>query len=200
MLIIKVWNESASPEQIKSISRILLDGGVIIWKTDSRYAFACDAMNKKALERVCALKKIKPEKSRLSVACHSISQAAEYVRIDNDMFRMMKENTPGPFTFIFRTGSRLPKAFKERKETGIRIPDSRIAKSIIETTGTPLLTASLPDEDPDYAIQPDLMAEMYADTVDLLIDSGEGTLDETTIVDCTGNAPEIIRQGIGYLD
>lgn len=199
MKTIKVWNDSASQKQLDEIASVIRDGGVIILKTDTRYSLACDAMNKKGIEKLCDIKKLNPEKSRLSVACASISQAAEFVRIDNDMFRLLKENTPGPFTFIFRTGSRLPKAFKERKETGIRIPASELVRAVIEASGTPLLVTSLPDEDPDYAVEPGLIAEMYRKTADLLIDSGEGSLEESTIVDCTEGTPEIKRQGAGIL-
>lgn len=200
MRIIKIWNDDPSATQIAQTAATILDGQVIIWKTDTRYAFACNALDKKAVERICALKRINPEKSRLSIACSSISMAAEYVKIDNRMFRLLKATTPGPFTFIFRTGNTLPKAFRGRKEAGIRFPDSGTCRRILERVQVPMLTASLPDDDPDYAVEPGLIADRYEGTVDLLLDCGDGTLEETTVVNCTGSEPEIIRQGEGEID
>ena len=196
---IKIWNDSISQAQLDETVDIIKSGGIIIWKTDTRYAFACDALNKKSLERICGLKHINPDKSRLSIVFGSISRAAEFVRIEDNMFRLLKDNIPGPFTFIFKTGSSLPKSFKERKEAGIRFPDSETVIKIVEKLENPMMTASLPDEDPDYAVNPDLIKERYSHTVDLMLDFGEGTMEESTVVDCTTDVPEITKQGKGEL-
>lgn len=171
----------------------------MIYPTDTLYAIGCDALNVKAVERICRLKGINPEKTNLAIVCASISQAAEYARIDNKCYKLMRDNTPGPFTFLFRSASTLHRAFKGRKIVGIRIPDNRLDISIVERLDKPLLTTSVEFDDTDYTINPGLIAEAYEGRIDLLIDGGEGGTDPSTIVDCTGADPLIVRQGKGEL-
>ena len=125
--------------------------------------------------------------------------AAEYCRISNSYFRMMKENTPGPFTFIFKSASSLPKAFKGRKTVGIRIPDNNLTLAVVERFGHPLLTTTIEYSDEDYAVNPGLISEAYENRADMMVDGGDGSTELSTVVDCTGDTPEIIREGLGQL-
>lgn len=198
MKTIKVWNDEPSERQLSEIARDLEMGQIMVFPTDTLYAIGCDALNVKAVERICALKGINPEKSNLSIICPDISTAAEYARIDNTGFRLLRDCCPGPFTFLFRTSSALPKAFKGRKVVGIRIPDSNTARMIAERLGHPILTTSIEYADEDYAREPGLISEAYADRVDIFIEGPEGDTEPSTIVDCT-SSPEILRQGKGTL-
>ena len=184
---------------IDQVVRILKDGGLIIYPTDTVYALGCDALNNQAIERICAIKEMKSAKTNLSIICDDISKVAQYAKFDNTQFRMMKANLPGPFTFIFPALSKLPKAFKGRRTVGIRIPDNEIALAIVRTLGGPILTTSVPSDDEDYRCEPGLMAEAFQSQVDIVIDSGRGQLLPSTIVDCTGDEPVITRLGKGKL-
>lgn len=196
---IKIWNDSASLKQLDEICAALEKGALLVCPTDTLYAIMCDATNPKAIERLCRLKGINPDKTNLSIICPDISMAAEYARFDNKAFKMLRDNTPGPFTFLFKTASSLPKAFKSRKTVGIRIPDSSIAREIAGRLQRPLLTTSIEFEDDDFAINPDLIAEAYEGKADIFIEGEEGELTPSTIVDCTGDEVIIIRQGKGIL-
>lgn len=199
MKTIKIWNDSASQKQLNDVANRLKDGEIAIIPTDTMYAIVCDALNIKAIDRICRIKNINPAKTNLSIICGGISMAAEYSRIDNQTFTMMRQNCPGPFTFLLKAASSLPKAFKGRKIVGIRIPDCEFARQLTETLGNPLLTTSIWYSDEDYAVNPELIAEEYDNKVDIMVEGGIGSTDVSTVIDCTGNAPEIIRQGIGVL-
>lgn len=195
METLKVYNNNIADNQVEKVVEVLKDGGVIILPTDTLYAIACDALNPKAIEKVCRLKGINPEKTNLSILCDDISMASDYTKFDNYAFKLMKDNTPGPFTFLFRSASSLPKAFKGRKIVGIRIPNNEIVKKIVEGMGNPLLSTSIVYQDEDYGINPDLIEEEYENKVDLMINGEEGSLVASSIVDCTGPEPEILREG-----
>nr|QJR98306.1 threonylcarbamoyl-AMP synthase [uncultured Muribaculaceae bacterium] len=199
MKIMKIWNDQASERQLSEICRDLEDGQTMILPTDSLYAIACDALNPKAIEKICRLKGINPEKTNLSIICSDISMAAEYARFDNYAFRMLRDNTPGPFTFLFKSASTLPKAFKGRKIVGVRIPDNQTCRDIVARLGHPILSTSIEYSDPDYAINPGLIAEAYNDKVEFFIEGEDGTTEVSTIVDCTGKEAEIVREGLGNL-
>ena len=184
---------------IDEIVDCLRDGGIIVYPTDTVYALGCDALNNQAIERICAIKLMKSAKTNLSIICDDISQVAEFAKFDNKQFRMMKANLPGPFTFILPALSKLPKAFKGRRTVGIRIPDNEVARAIVRTLGRPILTTSVPGDDEDYRCEPGLMAESFESRVDIVIDSGRGQLMPSTIVDCTGDEPEVTRLGKGKL-
>lgn len=192
---IQIFNNSISGKHLELVLQVLKDGGIIVLPTDTLYAVACDALNPKAIEKVCKLKGINPEKTNLSILCNDISMVSDYAKFDNYAFKLMKENTPGPFTFLFRAASSLPRAFKGRKVVGIRIPDNEADRTIVSTLGNPLLSTSITYEDEDYAINPDLIAESYEDKVDLIIEGEDGKLQPSAIIDCTGMEPEIIREG-----
>ncbi len=199
METIKIWNDSPSDQQLDRIADTLRAGGIVIVPTDTLYGVACDALNPKAIERICRIKGINPDKATLSIICDDISMAAEYARIDNETFQTLRDNTPGPFTFVLKSLSSLPKAFKQRKAVGIRIPDNATVRAITRSLGNPLMTTSIEFQDPDYAREPELIAETYEGEADLMVDGGDGGETPSTIVDCTGREMEVTRQGLGEL-
>lgn len=164
----KMYASSINDRYVEEIVEMLRRGAIVIYPTDSLYAVGCDALNNRAVERVCRLKGINPDKQRLAIVCSDISQASEYARIDNEAFRLMKANLPGPFTFILPASSRLSKAFKGRREVGVRVPDNDIARHLAEALGNPLLTTTIEweDADPEDLCQPSAISLHYADTVD----------------------------------
>lgn len=199
MKTIKIWNNDASERQLTEICQYLEDGQIMVLPTDTLYAIACDALNPKAIERICKLKGINPEKTNLSIICADISMASEYARLDNEAYRIIRENTPGEFTFLLKSTSSLPKAFKGRKVVGVRIPDNKICRDIAAKLGHPLLSTSIEYEDEDFARNTGLISENYNNKVDLFIEGEEGDIVPSTIIDCTGNDIEIIREGKGSL-
>ncbi len=203
MRVLKVYPNSINQRFIGQAVETLHDGEVIICPTDTLYSFACDALNRRAIERLCRIKNINPDKNLLSIVCASISQAAEYARIDNNAFRILKQYLPGPYTFILPASTKLPKEFKGRKTVGIRVPDNPIAIALSEALGSPLLTSSVvvDDADPENSANPEALALAYSADVNLIIDGGDGLTEPSTIVDLTDSAfPEIIRQGIGKFE
>lgn len=199
MKILKIWGDDLGDRQLLETVRDLKDGKTLIAPTDTLYAIMCDALSQKAVEAVCRLKSINPDKTNLSIICSDIGMAAEYANFNNSTFRLLKELTPGPFTFLCKTAHSLPAAFKRRKIVGIRIPDCKVDRQLAEALGNPLLTTSIRYEDADYAINPELIEEAYNDRVDLIIEGKEGSLIPSTILDCTGTEVEIIREGAGKL-
>ncbi|MBD5356645.1 MAG: threonylcarbamoyl-AMP synthase [Bacteroides sp.] len=199
MKTIKIWNDDASERQLDQICNWLEDGEIMITPTDTLYGIACDALNPKAIDKICRLKGINPDKTNLSIICSNISMAAEYARFNNQAFQLLRDNTPGPVTFLFKSAPTLPKAFKGRKTVGVRIPDNKLCVDIVERLGHPLLTTSIEYADEDYARNPELIAEAYEGKVDFILSGDDGDTEPSTIVDCTGNEPEIVRQGKGIL-
>ncbi|MCH5227584.1 MAG: threonylcarbamoyl-AMP synthase [Muribaculaceae bacterium] len=195
METLKVYNDKIADNQVERIVEILKEGGIIVIPTDTLYGIACDALNPKAIEKVCRLKGINPEKTNLSILCNDISMVSDYAKFDNYAFRLLKDNTPGPFTFLFRAASSLPRAFKGRKIVGIRIPDNEVVSAIVEKLGNPLLSTSITYRDEDYGMNPDLIEEEYENTVDLMVKGEEGKLIPSAILDCTGSEPVIVREG-----
>ncbi|MCM1005131.1 MAG: L-threonylcarbamoyladenylate synthase [Prevotella sp.] len=195
----KIWNNEISRKQALQFAERLEAGELMVYPTDTLYAIGCDALNVKAIEKLCRLQGLNPEKVCLSIICEDISQSAEYARIDNKCFRLMKDNVPGPFTFIFKAAGTLPKAFKGRKEVGIRIPDCRAPLQIVEALGHPILTATIHAADEDYTVNPELIADVYEGKADFMLIGEEGGTEPSTILDCIGPEPEIIRQGKGVL-
>lgn len=199
MKVLQIIEDNINSRHIEEIVAVLREGGIIVYPTDTVYAIGCDALNNQAIERICALKSMKSAKTNLSIICSDISEVAQYAKFDNTQFRLMKNNLPGPFTFIFPAMSKLPKAFKGRRTVGIRIPENKIATAIEKELGHPILTTSVPAQDDDYRCEPELIAEALETQVDIVVDSGRGGLIPSTVVDCTGSEPEIIRQGKGEL-
>jgi tRNA threonylcarbamoyl adenosine modification protein (Sua5/YciO/YrdC/YwlC family) len=200
-MFIKLYNENPNQKEIDKIVNILNDGGLVIFPTDTVYAMGCDALNVRAVEKICKIKGINPEKNNLSIICQDLSNISEYAKVDNNTFKLMKKNLPGPFTFILNTTSSLPKIYKNKKTVGIRIPDNSIIIELVKGLGNPILTTSVKDDDEviEYTTDPELIYEKYENTVDVVIDGGYGGIEGSTIVDCTGDEPEIVRQGKGEL-
>lgn len=201
-MIKRLYEKGNRPAELEQICSMLRDGALIIYPTDTLYAIGCSALAVRAVERICALKGVDPKKNNLAVLCRDLSQAAEYARIDNQAFRLLKRNLPGPFTFILPTGSKLPRIFRLRKEVGIRIPACPVLNELLNLADTPLLSMSVPadsGDDPALRTDPELIHERWEDEVDLVIDGGIAPGIPSTIVDCTGDEPEILRQGAGIL-
>ena len=200
MKIFNVLEDNINDRYLDQIVEALRDGGIIIYPTDTIYAIGCDALNNQAIETVCSIKAMKSAKTNLTIICHDISEVTEYARFGNREFKVMKNNLPGPFTFILPALSRLPKAFKGRRTVGIRIPENKIACRIVEQLGHPLLSTSVEGKDEDYMCNPELMAETYANSdVDIVVASGRGGIEPSTVVDCTAGGFDILRQGKGEL-
>lgn len=200
-MLVKLYEENPNGKEIDKVVKSLQDGGLIIYPTDTVYAMGCDALNVRAVEKICRIKNINPAKNNLSIICYDMSDISEYARVNNNTFKLMKKNLPGPFTFILNTTSSLPKIYKNKKTVGIRIPDNNIIRELVRVLGNPVLTTSVKDDDEvvEYTTDPELIYEKYNDTVDIVIDGGYGGIEASTIVDCTGDEPEIMRQGKGEL-
>ncbi len=202
MRILKMYASSINDRYMEQAVEALRNGAIIIYPTDTLYAIGCDALNNQAIERICRLKGINSQRTNLSITCCDISQAAEYARIDNNAFRLLRENLPGAFTFILPASNTLPKAFKSRKTVGIRVPDNEIAREIASRLGNPIMTTSIQwdENEPEEGCEPQSIAMRYDETVDILIDGGTGDLMLSTIIDCLdSSSPEIIREGKGII-
>lgn len=204
MSIIKLYSKNNPPERIDDIVKVLNDGGVIIYPTDTTYALGCHALKERAVEKICHIRGIDPASHPLSVICYDMSSISEYAHISTPVYKVMKRNLPGAFTFILAGKNKLPKIFRTKKsgEIGIRMPNSTIVRDILRALDAPMMTASLPIdgfEDDAYRTDPELIDETFGNQVDFVIDGGLGSIGESTIVDCRDDEMEIIRQGIGEL-
>ena len=201
MASIRLYEENTNPRDLAEVVEVLKDGGIIIYPTDTLYAFGCDITHARAVERICALKNIDPNKMPLSFVCSNISHISQYAKIDNDTFKLLKTCLPGPFTFLLNGNSSLPKLFKKKNTVGVRIPENKIATNLVEALGNPILSTSIfiNEEEPEYSTDPELIIETYEKQVDLIVDGGMGDIEPSTIVDCTGEEPCIKRKGKGLL-
>lgn len=202
-MLVKIYPENPNPREIAKVVKALQDGELIVYPTDTVYAIGCDALNVRAVERICRMKGVNPQKSNLSIICSDLSNLSEYAKVNNATFKLMKKNLPGPFTFILPTSSELPKIYKNRKEVGIRVPDNNIIRTLVAELGNPLLTMSVHDEEDElieYSTDPELIHEKYANQVSIVIDGGMGGIEPSTVVDCTDDEFEVVRQGKGELN
>ena len=203
-MLIRIFPENPDSKDIQKVVRVLQDGGIIICPTDTVYGIGCDIYNQKAVERVASIKGIRPEKANFSFICHDLSHLSDFTSpINNEVYKLMKRNFPGPFTFILKANNKVPKLFQSKRKTvGIRIPDNNIAREIVKELGNPIMSTSVHDEDEviEYTTDPELIHEKYKDMVDIVIDGGYGRITASTIIDCTTDEIEIIRQGIGILE
>lgn len=187
--------------RVAEVVKCLQEGGLIIYPTDTVYGLGCDLFNKSAIEKLCRIKGIKPERINLSFICHDLSHISEYAKhIDTQTFKALKKNLPGPFTFILEASNMVPKNLIAKKKTvGIRIPDHKITQEIVKALGHPLISSSIKDDDEilEYTTDPELIYDKYKNSVDIVIESGYGGNVPSTIVDCTNGEFEIIRQGLG---
>lgn len=197
---VKIYPQNPSEREIAKVVKVLENDGVIIYPTDGVYAFGALLKSTKAVEKLRSLSG--RDEKLLTIVCSDISMVDKFARIDNSQFKTLKRNTPGAFTFILEPSSKVPdKALSGRKTVGVRIPDNQIPLAIIERLGFPLATASVKDDDEvvEYTTDPSLIAERYEQEVDMVIDGGYGSLVPTTLVDLTGDEPEVLREGGGEL-
>lgn len=203
-MLIKIYEDSPNEKSIQQVVDVLKKGGVIIYPTDTVYGLGCDISNHKAIERVCEIRGIKPEKANLSFICYDLTDIAQYTKpFDTATFRVLKKALPGPFTFIFNASNQVPKLLSSKKKTvGIRVPDNSIARNIVQLLGNPIVSASIHDEDEilEYSTDPELIYEKYRDKVDIVIDGGYGDHIASTVVDLTSGEFDVIREGKGNLE
>ena len=203
-MLIRIYPENPNPKHIRRVVDMLESGGIILYPTDTVYAMGCDIKANKSLEKIARLKGLNPENPDLSIIFLDMSQLSEYTIIrDNSIFKLLKRNLPGPFTFIVKANNQIPILFKNRKKTvGIRIPDNTIIHELVRELGRPIITTSIHDQDEiiEYTTDPELIYEKYRDFADIVIDGGYGSNEASTIVDCTGEEIMIVRQGLGILE
>lgn len=201
-MILKLYENNTNPQQLRKVVELLRDGGIIIFPTDTVYAFGCDIFKPTAVEKIARYKEKDSRRSDLSFICHDLSEISEYARMSDEAFKLMRKNLPGPFTFLLQGSSRLPKLFKNKKVVGIRMPENTIALEIVRELGNPLMVSSIftDDDTLEYLTDPELIEEKFGMMVDMVIDGGYGGLEPSTIVDCTDEEFEIIRQGKGELN
>jgi tRNA threonylcarbamoyl adenosine modification protein (Sua5/YciO/YrdC/YwlC family) len=198
-MLLHVHPLNPQPRQIKTIVECLLDGGIIIYPTDTIYGLGCDIFQHKAVERICRIKNVDPLKANLSFICDDLGDLSKYTKpISTPVFRLLKQYLPGPYTFILPASKEVPKILKTKKDTiGLRVPDHAIASSIVKELGHPLLSASLPGEMVEDYTDPEYMFENFGKLVDIVVDGGIGGMIPSTIVDCTGDEPVVTREGLG---
>ncbi len=203
-MLIKIYPDNPNEKVIQQVVDVLKKGGIIIYPTDTVYGMGCDISNSKAIDKICKIRGIKPEKANFSFICYDLSHISDFTRqIDNETYRVIKKALPGPFTFIFNANKNVPKLLSSNKKTvGIRVPDNAIAREIVKMLGNPIISTSIHDDDEiiEYSTDPELIHEKYEDVVDLVIDGGYGDNEPSTIIDCSEGNFEIIRQGKGDLD
>jgi tRNA threonylcarbamoyl adenosine modification protein (Sua5/YciO/YrdC/YwlC family) len=198
-MLIQIHPDDPQPRLIKQVAECLKDGGVIIYPTDTIYGLGCDIMQHKAVERICKIKNIDPQKAQLSFICRDLSHLSDYTKsIDTPLYRMLKNYLPGPYTFILPASKQVPKILQSKKNTiGLRIPDNNICRHILDALGNPILSASLPGDMVEEFTDPEVMQEKFGALVDFVIDGGSGGMIGSTVVDCTTDNWAIIRQGLG---
>ena len=200
---IKIYEENPNPKEIKKVVDVLNKGGLVIYPTDTVYGLGCDITNTKALEKVARIKGVKLAKANWSFICADLSNLSDYVRqIDTATFKILKRALPGPYTFVLPGNSNLPKVFKKKKTVGIRVPDNEIAKALVVELGNPIVSTSIHDDDEllEYTTDPSLIYDKWHKLVDIVIDGGYGDNVASTVIDLSGDEPEVIREGKGSLD
>jgi len=200
---IKIYPENPNPKEVEKAVKVLKNGGLIIYPTDTVYGLGCDITNTKALEKIAKIKGVKLEKANFSFVCSDLSNLSDYVKqIDTATFKILKRALPGPYTFILPGNNNLPKEFKKKKTVGIRVPDNNIVIEIVKKLGNPIVSTSIKDDDEilEYTTDPELIYEKWQDIVDLVIDGGYGDNEASTVIDLSGDEPEIIREGKGSVD
>ena len=200
---LKIYPENPNPKVLQKVVEILKRGGLVIYPTDTVYGLGCDITNFKALERIAKIKGIKLERSNFSFICYDLSNLSDYVtQIETPIFKLLKRNLPGPYTFILPGANTLPHPFKKKKTVGIRIPDNSIALGIVEALGNPIVSTSIHDEDEilEYTTDPELIYEKWGSKVDLVIDGGYGDNQPSTVIEIKGTEVSVIREGKGSID
>jgi len=201
--LIRIYSENPNERELDKVVNVLKNGGLIIYPTDTVYGLGCDITNKKAMEKVAKIKGVKLEKANFSFICYDLSNLSDYIKqIDTQTYKILKRYLPGPYTFVLPSNNTLPKAFKNRKTVGIRIPDNNIIRALVKKLGNPIVSTSIYDEDDllEYTTDPELIYEKWEDKVDIVIDGGYGDNQASTVIDLSNNEIEIIREGKGSIE
>ena len=201
--LIKIYNENPNEREIDKVVKILQKGGLIIYPTDTVYGLGCDITNTKAMERVAQLKGLKLDKDNFSFICYDLSNLSDYVKqIDTPAYKILKKALPGPYTFILPSSTSLPKAFKNKKTVGIRIPDNNIIRELVKKLGNPIVSTSIYDEDDllEYTTDPELIYEKWGNKVDIVIDGGYGSNIPSTVIDLSEGEITVLREGKGSVE
>ena len=201
-MLLHLHPDNPQPRLIKQLAECMLDGGIIIYPTDTIYGIGCDIFQTKAIEKICRIKGVDPQKAQLSFICKDLSHLSDYTRsIDTPLYRMLKNYLPGPFTFILPANKQVPKILQSKKSTiGLRIPDNNICRNLGDALGHPILSTSLPGEMVEEYTDPEVIFENFKDRVDFVIDGGIGGMVPSTIIDCTGDEWTVVRQGLGEFE
>lgn len=196
---IHIHPDNPQPRLIKQVVDTLKKGGIVIYPTDTIYGIGCDISHPKAIEKICRIKKVDPQKAQLSFICADLKHLSDYAKqISTPTYRLLKEYLPGPYTFILPASKQVPKILQSKKDTiGLRIPKNKIACALVTESGNPILSASLPGDMVEEYTDPEWMFEKFGNEVDFVIDGGIGGMIPSTIIDCTSDTPELVRQGLG---
>lgn len=204
-MLLKIYPENPDPRQIQKIVKIIQNGGIIIYPTDTVYGIGCDITQPKVVEKLAKLTGQKNKSHKMSFICYDLSNLSEYARVETNVYKIMRKNLPGAFTFILNANKKVPKTFMSKKKTvGIRIPDNNIAREIVKELGNPIVSISVRYKNDDlieYPTDPELIHDEFKDIVDVVIDAGFGNNEASTVIDCTqSNDIEILREGLGVLE
>lgn len=198
-MLLSIHPDNPQPRNLAMVTETLSKGGVIIYPTDTIYGLGCNIYNHDAIEKICRIKNINPAKAQFSFICHDLSDMSRYTKsISTPLYRMLKSYLPGPYTFILPASKEVPKILKSRKNTvGLRIPGNNIARSIVKTLGHPILSTSLPGEMVEEYTDPETIYQKFSKLVDIVVDGGLGNMIPSTVIDCTGDEPVLVRAGAG---
>ncbi len=198
-LLLQLHPDNPNPRNLRTIVDCLSSGGVIVYPTDTIYGFGCDIFQPKAVERICRIKQVDAQKAQLSFVCYDLSDMSKYTKaISTPLYRLLKSHLPGPYTFILPASKEVPKILQTKRQTiGLRIPDNNIARSIVQELNHPILSASLPGEMVEEYTDPEIIAEKFDKLVDIVVDGGIGGMIPSTVVDCTNEPYEVLREGAG---
>jgi tRNA threonylcarbamoyl adenosine modification protein (Sua5/YciO/YrdC/YwlC family) len=198
-MLIHIHPDNPQQRLIRQVVDCLKGGGIIIYPTDTIYGLGCDINQHKAVEKICQIKNVQPQKANLSFICYDLSDLSQYAKqLNTSVYRSLKQHLPGPYTFILEASRQVPKILKTKKDTvGIRIPDNNIARNIVRELGNPILSASLPGEFVEEYTDPEIIHDKFENLVDLVIDGGIGGIVPSTIIDFTSESAELIREGAG---
>ena len=198
-MLIHIHPVNPQDRLIKQVAGILKSGGIIVYPTDTIYGLGCDIFHHKAVERICRIKNIQPEKAQLSFVCYNLADLSHYAKqLSTPVYRTLKQYLPGPYTFILPASKEVPKILKTKKDTvGIRVPNNTIARCIVKEVGNPILSAILPGENVEAYTDPDIISDNFGNLVDLVIDGGIGGTIPSTIIDFTSGEASVVREGAG---